>query len=162
MSTKGWVTAAVAWSVLVVLFLGTTMWVGVLGLARLGLAGDEVRVRLSQCQIKGGGRGGSHVECSGQLVDDVSTDTVMVRHDGKRGEVVPAVRTPWGAFEVVDRSFTSWGMAVLSPILPLTGAGLTAYFALRAGRHAKRQTTPIASTHAGRGPGGDGRPAPAP
>jgi hypothetical protein len=145
MTTKGWAIAAVAWIVVAVLFLGTTLWVGALGLARLGLAGDEVRVRLSQCQLKGGGRGGSHVECSGRLVDDVSTDTVRVRYDGRQGETVPAARTPWGTFEVIDKGLTSWGMAVLSPLLPLGAVALSAYFALKSVRRGTRQTTPSVS-----------------
>jgi hypothetical protein len=145
MTTKGWGIAAAAWSVVAVLFAGTTVWAGTEGLVRLGLAGDEVRVRFSQCQREGGGRGGSYVECSGQLVDDVSTDTVMVRYDGKQGEVVPAARTPWGTLEVVDKSFTSWGTAVVYPLLPLGAAALAAYLALRSGRRGKRQTAPSVS-----------------
>lgn len=145
MTTKGWGIAAVAWSVIAVLFAGTTVWAGTAGLVRLGLAGDEVRVRLSQCQREGGGRGGSYVECSGQLVDDVSAGTVRVRYDGKQGEVVLAGRTPWGTLEVMDKSFTSWGMAVLSPLLPLGAAALTAYLALRSGRRGKRQPASSAS-----------------
>ncbi|WP_327365222.1 hypothetical protein [Streptomyces sp. NBC_01217] len=145
MTSKGWGIAAVAWSVLAVLFLGITVSAGALGLVRLGLAGDEVRVRLSQCRLESSGRGGSHVECSGRLVGDVSMDTVTVRYDGKQGEVVPAARTPWGTFEVVDKSFTSWGTAVLYPLLPLVAAALTSYLALRSGRRGKRQTAPSAS-----------------
>ncbi|MDX2565516.1 hypothetical protein PV371_39265, partial [Streptomyces sp. TX20-6-3] len=143
MTTKGWGIAAGAWSVLAVLFLGVTVWAGALGLVRLGLAGDEVQVRLSQCRLESS-RSGSHVECSGRLVGDVSMNTVTVRYDGKRGDVVPAARTPWGAFEVVDKSFTSWGTAVLYPLLPLVAAAVTSYFALRSGRRGKRQTAPSA------------------
>ncbi|GAA4792925.1 hypothetical protein GCM10023329_51430 [Streptomyces sanyensis] len=89
-----------------------------------------------------GCRGGSHVECSGQLVGDLDGDTVTVRHDGRQGEVVPAARTPWGTPEAVDTRLTSWGTALLSPLLPLGAAALTAYGAVRSGRRGKRQTAP--------------------
>lgn len=145
MTAKGWGAAVVAWSVIAVLFMGTTVWAGALGLVRLGLAGDEVRVRLSHCQVEGGGRGGSHVECSGGLVGHGSPDIVKVRYDGMQGEVVPAARTPWGTFVVVDRSFTSWGTAMLFPLLPLGVAALAVYFVLRAGRRSMRQTASSAS-----------------
>ncbi|MFJ3930913.1 MULTISPECIES: hypothetical protein [unclassified Streptomyces] len=59
MSTKGWSIGVVAWNVLAALLLGTTVWVGALGFVRLGLAGDEVRVRLAHCQPKGGGAAGA-------------------------------------------------------------------------------------------------------
>lgn len=131
-----------AWSVLAVLFLGATVWAGALGLVRLGLTGDEVQVRLAHCHLKGGGRGGDYVECSGQLVGGMSTETVRVRYDGKQGEVVPIARTPWGTLEVVDRSFTSWGTAALYPLLPLTAAALTAYLAWRTGNRREPQSTP--------------------
>ncbi|KOU38082.1 hypothetical protein ADK54_30290 [Streptomyces sp. WM6378] len=88
----GW--PAAAWSVITVLLVGTTVWGATLGLVRLGLAGDEVHLRLAQCQTEGGGRGGgSYVQCSGQLVGDKSTDTVKIRHDDQQGEVVPAYRS---------------------------------------------------------------------
>lgn len=144
MTRKGWGVAAVAWSVIALLFMGATAWSVALGVVRLGLAGDEVRVRLSQCQFEGGGRGGSYVECSGRPVGDKSTDTVKVTYDGRSGEVVSAARTPWG-LEVIDTSFTSWGTAVLYPLLPLGAAALTAYLALRAARRARRPTTSSAS-----------------
>ncbi|MER7513151.1 hypothetical protein ACIP46_35015 [Streptomyces lavendulae] len=140
MTTKGWGIAAAAWTVIAVLFVGITVWAGFGGLVRLGLAGDEVRVRLSQCQRGGGGRGASYVECSGQLVGDVSAETVIVRYDGKQGEVVLAAKTPWGALVVVDRGFTSWVTAVLYPLLPLGAAALAAYLALRAGRRGWKRT----------------------
>ncbi|TGA93681.1 hypothetical protein E2651_35785 [Streptomyces sp. MZ04] len=124
--------------------MGATAWSVALGLVRLGLAGDQVQVRLSQCQFEGGGRGGSYVECSGRPVGD-NTDTVKVTYDGRSGEVVSAGRTPWG-LEVIDRSFTSWGTAVLYPLLPLGTAALTAYFALKSARRARRSTTPSASS----------------
>ncbi|MGW2082523.1 hypothetical protein ACWCOW_37425 [Streptomyces sp. NPDC001939] len=60
-----------------------------------------------------------------------STDTVKVAYDGRSGEVVSAVRAPWG-LEVIDTSFTSWGKAVLSPLLPLGAAALAVYLALKA------------------------------
>lgn len=122
------------------LLVGTTVWVATLGLVRLGLAGDEVHLRLAQCQTEGGGREGSYVQCSGQLVGDKSTDTVKIRHDGQQGEVVPAARTPWGAFEVIDTSVTSWATAVPYPVLPLAAAGLTAHFALRAAQRGRKAT----------------------
>lgn len=146
MTRKGWGVAAAAWSLMALLYMGATAWSGALGLVRLGLAGDEVRVRLSQCQFEGGGRGGSYVECSGRPLGDESTDTVKVRYDGRSGEVVSAGRTPWGNLEVIDTSFTSRGTAVLSPLLPLGAAALTAYLALRAARRARRPTTPSASS----------------
>ncbi|MFE4860047.1 hypothetical protein [Streptomyces sp. NPDC056670] len=70
----------------------------------------------------------------------MSMVTVTVGYDGKRGDVVPAARTPWGTFEVVDKSFTSWGTAVLIPILPLVATAMTSYFALKSGRRARRPT----------------------
>ncbi|MFE9369839.1 hypothetical protein ACFYM2_08695 [Streptomyces sp. NPDC006711] len=139
MRTKGRGTAAVAWGVIALLFVGATVGVGALGLVRLGLAGDEVRVRLTHCRLTGGGRGDSHLECSGRLLGDVRAGSVMVRYDGRQGEVVPAARTPWGTFEVLDRSLTSWGTAVLSPLLPLTAAALTACLAWRSARQDARR-----------------------
>ncbi|MFB6518500.1 hypothetical protein [Streptomyces sp. NPDC056401] len=132
MTTKGWALAATAWGVMAVLFMGVTLWVGALGIVRLGLAGDEVHIRLSRCQLKVDGRGGSHNECTGKLVDSESTDTVKVRYDGKAGETVAAAKTPLLTYAVIDTSLTSWGMGVLYPLLPLVVAVLTAYLAVRA------------------------------
>ncbi|MFI1677346.1 hypothetical protein [Streptomyces sp. NPDC020607] len=142
MTIRGWGMAAAAWSMVAVLLAGATVWVGTLGLVRLGLVGDEVQVRLTQCQLEGGGCGGSHVECSGQLAAVPSADTVLVRYDGEPGEVVHAARTPWGTFEVVDKGFTSWGTAALYPLLPLGAVVMTVCLAVRCGRRGKRQTTP--------------------
>ncbi|MFH8738836.1 MULTISPECIES: hypothetical protein [unclassified Streptomyces] len=113
---KGGVAVA-TWSLIALLPMGATAWSGAQGLVRLGLAGDEVRVRLSQCQSEGGSRGGSYVECSGRPAGDESTDTVKVRYDSRSGEVVSAGTTPWGNLEVIDTSFTSRGTAVLSSLL---------------------------------------------
>lgn len=145
MTTKGWGIAAAAWTVIAVLFVGITVWAGLGGLVRLGLAGDEVRVRLSQCQREGGGRGGSYIECSGQPAGDVSTEPVMVRYDGKQGEEVLAGKAPWGTLMVVDRGLTSWGTAVLYPLLPLGAAALAAYLALGAVRRGWKRTSPCVS-----------------
>lgn len=141
MTRKGWGVASAAWSVIALLFLGATAWSVALGLVRLGLAGDEVQVRLSQCQFEGGGRGGGYVECSVRPVGDKSTDIEKVAYDGRSGEVVSAARTPWG-LEVIDTSFTSWGTAVLYPLLPLGATALTAYLALRDARRARKPTLP--------------------
>lgn len=140
MTSKGWAVAAMAWGVMAVLFVRITLWAGALGIVRLGLAGDEVQIRLSQCQLKVDGRGGSHNECLGKLVDGKSTDTVKVGYDGKAGETVAAAKTPLGTYEVIDTSFTSWGMGVLYPLLPLVGAGLAAYLAVRAARRCLRRS----------------------
>ena len=146
MTSKGWAIAAMAWGVIAVLFVGITVWAGALGLVRLGLAGDEVQIRLSQCQLKIDGRGGSHVECVGKLVDSESTDTVNVGYDGKPGEIVSAARTPLGTYTVVDTSFTSWGMGVLYPLLPLVVAVLTGYLAVRSVRRGLRLRLSSASS----------------
>lgn len=142
MASKGWALAATAWGVMAVLFVGITLWVGALGVVRLGLAGDEVQIRLSRCQLKVDGRGGSHNECIGKLVGSENTDTVKVRYDGKAGESVEAARTPLGTYVVIDSSFTSWGMGVLYPLLPLVVAVLTAYLAVRAARQGRRLNVP--------------------
>ena len=146
MTSKGWAIAAMAWGVIAVLFVGITIWAGALGLVRLGLAGDEVQIRLSQCQLEGGGRGGSHVKCEGQLVGSESTDTVTVQYDGKPGETVSAAQTPLGTYAVVDTTFTSWGTAVLFPLLPLLVTVLTAYLAVRAVRRGQRLSVSNASS----------------
>ncbi|MEU4178002.1 hypothetical protein [Streptomyces sp. NPDC026589] len=134
MTSKGWAVAAMAWGVMAVLFVGVTLWAGALGVVRLGLAGDEVQIRLSRCQLKVDGRGGSHNECIGRLVDGESIGTVKVGYGDKVGETVSAAKTPLGTYAVIDTSLTSWGMGVLYPLLPLVVAGLTAYLAVRAAR----------------------------
>ncbi|MFJ2394857.1 hypothetical protein ACIOTI_19155 [Streptomyces sp. NPDC087843] len=140
MTSKGWAIAAMAWGVMAVLFVGITLWAVALGVVRLGLAGDEVQIRLSQCQLKVDGRGGSHNECMGKLVNGESTDTVKVGYDGKVGNTVKAAREPLGTYQVIDTSFTSWGMGVLYPLLPLAAAGLTTYLAARAARRCLRSS----------------------
>ncbi|MFE9045966.1 hypothetical protein ACFYOG_34360 [Streptomyces sp. NPDC007818] len=135
MTAKGWGIAAAAWSVLAVLFLGVTVATVAFGLARLGATGEVAQMRLSQCRLESS-RGGSHVECSGRRVDGASTDSVTLRYDGEPGDVVAAARTPWGTFEVVDKSITSWATAVLYPLLPLVATAVTAYLARRSVRHA--------------------------
>ncbi|MEI5035071.1 hypothetical protein RB201_27570 [Streptomyces sp. S1A(2023)] len=140
MTSKGWAVAAMAWGVIAVLFVGVTLWAGALGIVRLGLAGDEVRIRLSQCQLKVDGRGGSHNECLGRLVDGESIGTVRVGYDAEVGETVAAAKTPSGSYAVIDTSFTSWGMGVLYPLLPLVAAGLTGYLSVRAARRGLRRS----------------------
>ncbi len=127
-----------AWGVMAVLFMGVTLWVGALGIVRLGLAGDEVQIRLSQCRLKVDGRGGSHNACMGTLADGESIGTVKVGYDGKAGETVAAAGTPLGTYAVIDTSFTSWGVGVLYPLLPFMAAGLTACLAVRAARRCLR------------------------
>ncbi|MFI1929088.1 hypothetical protein [Streptomyces sp. NPDC020330] len=138
MTRKGWAVAAVAWGVMAVLFMGATLWVGALGIVRLGLAGDEVRIRLSQCRLKVEGRGGSHNVCVGTRADGASVGTVKAGHDAEAGETVAAARTPLGSYAVIDTSVTSWGVGVLYPLLPLMAAGLTGYLAVRAARRCLR------------------------
>ncbi|MFJ1581309.1 hypothetical protein [Streptomyces sp. NPDC088182] len=67
-------------------------------------------------------------------MDSASTDTEKVGYDGKAGETVAAAKTPLGTYTVIETSFTSWGMGVLYPLLPLVAAVLTANLAVRAAR----------------------------
>ncbi|MBT2470517.1 hypothetical protein J7E97_22235 [Streptomyces sp. ISL-66] len=78
-------------------------------------------------------------------MDSESTATVKVGYDGKPGETVAAAKTPLGSYSAIDTSFTSWGIGVLFPLLPLGAAVLTACLAVRAARKCLRLDVPSAS-----------------
>ncbi|GAB2929670.1 MULTISPECIES: hypothetical protein [unclassified Streptomyces] len=136
--TRGSKRAIAAYCTLTLMAAAATAWVLMRGLARLDLVGDAVQVRIMECHSEGGGRGGSYSVCSGPQVGN-ETYTLKIRYDGREGEIVKAVRTPWGGYEPVDRSFVSWGIHVLMPVLPILGGSVTGAFAVREVRRVRRE-----------------------
>lgn len=131
----------VGYSMLTLLCAAATAWTVITGLTRLDLLGNAVHVRLTECHLEGGGRGGSHSVCSGPQVGTAVTHTVEVQYDGHRGEVIQASRKPWGGYEAVDRGLISWGIEVLLPVLPLFATATAGAFAVREVRRARREVT---------------------
>ncbi|MEV6578737.1 hypothetical protein AB0M92_11320 [Streptomyces sp. NPDC051582] len=143
MMDRGRVVAAVAWGVVALLFTAVTVWVTLAGLAGLGFVGSEDQLQVSQCRRVGGGRGGSHVECTGSLT--ASADGGQVRivlpDDGRSaGSVVRVARTPWGRYAPVDTGFTSWATTALYCSLSLIAATLFSWLCARSARRITPRT----------------------
>ncbi|MFE2290608.1 hypothetical protein [Streptomyces sp. NPDC059452] len=123
--TKGHKRSVVAYVVMTLLGAAAVAWAVIMGLARMDLLGNAVEVRLAECHREGGGRGGSYNVCSGPHGGD-ETQTVEVRYEGRVGEVVRAVRTPWGNYTTVEKGPLEVAISVLMPVIPAmatVGAG---------------------------------------
>ncbi|MFF6780153.1 hypothetical protein [Streptomyces sp. NPDC012510] len=140
-SSRGRRPAVVGYGLITLLCAAATWWAVTTGLARLDLLEDVVRVRITECHMEGGGRGGSRIVCSGPQLDTTATRTVTVSYDGRKGEVIRAVRKPWGGYEAVDRSLVSWGVAVLFPVLPLCATGGAGALTVREVRRVRREVS---------------------
>lgn len=154
--TRGSKRAVAGYCTLTLMAAAATAWVLMSGLAQLNLVGDTVQVRIRECHSEGGGRGGSHSVCSGPQVGN-ETHTLKIRYDGREGEIVKAVRTPWGGYKPVDRSFVSWGINVLTPVLPILGGAVTGALTLREVRRVRRDGRSNAGVRSRREAGGDCR-----
>ncbi|MEW2463398.1 hypothetical protein AB0919_00015 [Streptomyces sp. NPDC046994] len=133
-----------------------TAWAVITGLARLDVLGDAVQVRITECHSEGGGRGGSHSVCSGPQVGN-EAHTLKISYDGHEGEIVRAVRTPWGGYEPVDSGFVSRGISVLMPVLPLIGTAVAGAFAVREVRRARQEARSGVGARSGHDGQDDGR-----
>ncbi|OCC11623.1 hypothetical protein [Streptomyces sp. PTY087I2] len=154
--TRGSKRAIAGYCTLTLMAAAATAWALMSGLARLDLVGDVVQVRIVECHSKGGGRGGSYSVCSGPQVGN-EAHTLKIRYDGREGEIVKAVRTPWGGYTPVDRSFVSWGVHVLMPVLPILGGAVTGALALREVRRVRRESRSNAGARSGHDAEEDGR-----
>lgn len=139
---KGRGLAVVGYSMLSLLCTAATAWAVITGLARLDLLGNAVQVRLTECHLESGARGGSYSVCSGPQIGTAVTHTVKVRYHGHGGEVIQAVQKPWGSYEAVDAGLVSWGIAILLPVLPLIATAAAGAFTVREVRRARREATP--------------------
>ncbi|WP_203233211.1 hypothetical protein [Streptomyces sp. Tue 6075] len=154
--TRGSKRAIAGYCTLTLMAAAATVWALMSGLARLDLLGDAVQVRIVECHSEGGGRGGSHSVCSGPQVGN-EAHTLKIRYDGREGEVVKAVRTPWSGYTPVDRSFVSWGVHVLTPVLPILGGAVTGALTLREVRRVRRDSRSDAGVRSRYDAEGDGR-----
>lgn len=154
--TRGSKRAIAGYCTLTLMAVAATVWALMSGLARLDLVGDAAQVRIVECHSKGGGRGGSYSVCSGPEVGN-EAHTLKIRYDGREGEVVKAVRTPWGSYTPVDRSFVSWGVNVLTPVLPILAGAVTGALTLREVRRVRRDSRSNAGARSGHDAEGDGR-----
>ncbi|MEZ3181128.1 hypothetical protein KYY02_21290 [Streptomyces pimonensis] len=136
--TKGRVRATVGYSLLTLMAVAAMVWTVVTGLARLDLLGDAVLVRLTECHDESAGRAGSRSVCSGPQVGD-ETHTVEISYEGRPGEVVRAVRKPWGGYEPVETGFVAWGVWVLAPLLPAMGTAAAGWLTAREMRRVRRE-----------------------
>lgn len=137
--TKGWGRAIVGYSVITLLGAAVMTWTVITSLARLDLLGAAVQVRIEECHQEGGGRAGSHTVCSGPQVGD-EAHTVKLQYEGQQGEVVRAVRKPWGSYEPAETGFVAWGTWVLMPVLPALGTAAAGALTVREIRRVRRQS----------------------
>ncbi|WP_433916996.1 hypothetical protein [Streptomyces sp. NBC_01744] len=138
---KGRALAIVGYSALTLLCAAATTWTVITGLARLDLLGNAVEVRFTECHREGGGRGGSHIVCSGPQLHTTSTHTAKVQYNGHKDETIRAVQKPWGSYEAVDTGLISWGIAALLPVLPLGATATAGAFTVREVRRARWEAT---------------------
>lgn len=136
--TRGRRRAIVGYSLLTLLGTAVVVWTVVTGLARLDLLGGAVQVRLTECHDESMGRGGSRSVCSGPQVGN-ETHTVEISYEGHPGEIVRAVRKPWGSYEPVETGFVAWGIWVLAPVLPAIGTAAAGWLTAREIRRVRRE-----------------------
>ncbi|MET9881102.1 hypothetical protein ABZZ36_41990 [Actinacidiphila glaucinigra] len=124
-------------------FLATTAYALFLGGLELGLLGKAENVRIAACQEKDGGRGGPYVECTGDLDGKPDSDgsRVTVRFTDKPGRSADVVQAPWGSWVPIVDGFVAWATDLLFSALPLTGAGVCGWLAVRAARRPGRVET---------------------
>ncbi|MFF4101842.1 hypothetical protein [Streptomyces sp. NPDC001903] len=137
MIDRGRAVAAAAWGVVALLFASVTVWVSLAGLVGLGFVGAEDRLHVSECRRAGGGRGASHVECTGTLAAAADRGQVKVGlpdDGGTVGSVVRVARTPWGTYMAVDSGPISWATTLLYSLLSVIAAALFAWLCVRCAR----------------------------
>ncbi len=86
--------------------------------------------------------------CSGPQVGNEG-HRLKTPYDGAEGDVVRVVRTPWGAYQPVERDAVSWGISVLMPVVPLIGTAVAGAFAVREVRRAQQEARTGAGARSG-------------
>ncbi|MEU3567709.1 hypothetical protein AB0E96_04640 [Kitasatospora sp. NPDC036755] len=119
-------STVVLWAVLTALCVVAVGVAVLLGLARVAPWGPVERVVVSTCETRHAGRN-DYVQCDGVLPDGAP---VSLRHDGRPGEGVDAVRAPWGSYVVPRTGFAAWAEALAAPLV-LSLATVACVVALR-------------------------------
>lgn len=150
---RGRKRAIASYCALTLLAAAATVWALMTALARLDVSGDAVQIRIMECRSEGGGR---RSVCSGPQVGNEAT-TLKISYDGREGEIVRAVRTPWGGYERVGSDFVSRSTSVLLPVLPVIGTAVYGAFVVREVRRARREIRSGAGARSGHDAEEDGR-----
>ncbi|MFJ4848157.1 MULTISPECIES: hypothetical protein [unclassified Streptomyces] len=132
------------WSLLTVLLLAVTGFTAAHGAFDVGALGREERVVLLECEKRIGERGRAPTECTGRPIGTaahpaVSRAPVMVRYQGRPGDVVSVVHTWWGTHVATDHSVLNWALGILLPVVPLGAAVLCGCGATREARRRRSQ-----------------------
>ncbi|WP_128512375.1 hypothetical protein [Streptomyces inhibens] len=128
----GKVVAVLSWAVVALVFFLVTVGAVTAEVFALNPPGRQDRVRITSCQWKSEGRGGTSAECTAHRVSGAG-NAVVLQYKGSPGETVTVTETPGGDL-VVKASVVQWVTAALFPMLPLAAAGVCAVAAVGAAR----------------------------